>query len=76
MTGVKFLILLFVLCCLHTMNSEGKSFRDQDESYTEGPYREFGPIEASAGDASNRMTWSSAVCLYGVVALVLLLKDW
>lgn len=74
MTGVKFFILLFVLSCLQTMNSEGRSFQDRGNGYTEGPYGEFGPIEASAGDASFRMTWTSAVCVYGTVALVLLIK--
>uniref|UniRef100_A0A8W8HM61 Uncharacterized protein n=2 Tax=Magallana gigas TaxID=29159 RepID=A0A8W8HM61_MAGGI len=76
MTGVKFFILLFVLSCLQTMNSEGRSFQDRGNGYTEGPYGEFGPIEASAGDASFRMTWTSAVCVYGTVALVLLIKGW
>lgn len=74
MTGVKFFILLFVLSCLQTMTSEGRSFQDRGNGYTEGPYGEFGPIEASAGDASFRMTWTSAVCVYGTVALVLLFK--
>lgn len=74
MTGVKFFILLFVLSCLQTMTSEGRSFQDRGNGYTEGPYGEFGPIEASAGDASFRMTWTSAVCVYGAVALVLLFK--
>lgn len=74
MTGVKFFILLFVLSCLQTMNSEGRSFQDRGNGYTEGPYGEFGPIEVSAGDASFRMTWTSAVCVYGTVALVLLFK--
>lgn len=76
MTGVKFFILLFVLSCLQTMTSEGRSFQDRGNGYTEGPYGEFGPIEASAGDASFRMTWTSAVCVYGTVALVLLFKGW
>uniref|UniRef100_A0A8W8HMM0 Uncharacterized protein n=1 Tax=Magallana gigas TaxID=29159 RepID=A0A8W8HMM0_MAGGI len=57
------------------MNSEGRSFQDRGNGYTEGPYGEFGPIEASAGDASFRMTWTSAVCVYGTVALVLLIKE-
>lgn len=56
------------------MNSEGRSFQDRGNGYTEGPYGEFGPIEVSAGDASFRMTWTSAVCVYGTVALVLLFK--